>query len=174
MRKAILNQSITQINYLDMKVLFLMVGKTSEKWLSQGINEYSQRIKHYLPYEERVISDVKNGGKLNLEILKQMEGQAILKTLDTKDQVVLLDENGKQYTSRGFSGFIEKQMIGVGRRLVFVFGGAWGFSDEVYSRANAKISLSQMTFSHQMGRLIFVEQLYRAMTILKNESYHHD
>lgn len=157
-----------------MKVLLLMVGKTSEKWLSEGVESYFKRLNHYLPFEAKVLPDIKNAGKTRPDALKQMEGEAILKAIDKSDGLILLDEGGKQFSSRNFAGFMEKQMLSGTRRLVFVIGGAWGFSDEVYIRANSKVSLSGMTFSHQMVRLIFAEQLYRAMTILKNEPYHHD
>lgn len=157
-----------------MKVVLLMVGKTAESWLQQGVKQYFDRLTHYLPFEARILPDIKNAGKMKYDVLKQMEGDLILKNLENSDQLVLLDEGGKIFSSRGFSEYMEKQMLGGARRLIFVIGGAWGFSDEVYQRANGKISLSRMTFSHQMVRLIFAEQLYRAMTILKNEPYHHD
>jgi 23S rRNA (pseudouridine1915-N3)-methyltransferase len=157
-----------------MKVLLLMIGKTSERWLQQGVNQYFERLSHYLPFENKALADVKNAGKMKPDALKQIEGEAILKALDNTDRVVLLDEGGRHFSSRDFAEFIEKQMLSGARRLVFIVGGAWGFSEEVYKRANSKISLSRMTFSHQMVRVIFVEQLYRAMTILKNEPYHHD
>ncbi len=161
-------------NYYAMKVLLVMVGKTSEKWLQQGIEQYVKRLGHYVPFEIKVLPDIKNGGKIKSESLKQLEGESIFKTLNATDQLILLDENGREYSSREFSGFLEKEMISSARRLVFVIGGAWGFSEDVYKRAKLKISLSRMTFSHQMVRLIFTEQLYRALTILKNEPYHHD
>jgi 23S rRNA (pseudouridine1915-N3)-methyltransferase len=157
-----------------MKVLLLMVGKTAEPWLQQGVKQYFDRLNHYLPFEARILPDIKNAGKMKAEVLKQLEGELILKNVENSDQLVLLDEGGKIFSSRGFSEYMEKQMLGGARRLIFVIGGAWGFPEEVYQRANGKISLSRMTFSHQMVRLIFAEQLYRAMTILKNEPYHHD
>ncbi len=151
-----------------------MVGKTSEAWLQKGVKQYFDRLTHYLPFEVKVLPDIKNAGKMKVETLKQMEGEAILKNVENTDQFILLDEGGKHFSSREFSGYMAKHMLGGARRLIFVIGGAWGFSDEVYQRANTKLSLSRMTFSHQMVRLIFAEQLYRAMTILKNEPYHHD
>ena len=151
-----------------------MVGRTTEKWLQEGTGQYFGRLKHYLPFEVKILTGVKKGGKLTPEELKQKEGNDILKNIDTSDCLVLLDENGKKFSSREFAGFLEKQMITGMRRLVFVIGGAWGFSDEVYGRADFKISLSPMTFSHQIVRLIFAEQLYRALTILNHEPYHHD
>ncbi|MGQ1891802.1 23S rRNA (pseudouridine(1915)-N(3))-methyltransferase RlmH [Thermophagus sp. OGC60D27] len=157
-----------------MKILLLMVGKTSEQWLQEGVAQYFQRLKHYLPFETKILPDVKNAGKRSPHALKQMEGRNILKNIDSSDRLILLDENGKHFSSRDFAGIIEKQMISGVRRLVFVIGGAWGVSEEVFKRADLKVSLSRMTFSHQMVRLIFVEQLYRALTILNNEPYHHD
>jgi 23S rRNA (pseudouridine1915-N3)-methyltransferase len=157
-----------------MKVLLLMVGKTAESWLQKGVNQYFDRLTHYLPFEVKVLPDIKNPGKMKAEALKQQEGEVILKNVESSDQLLLLDEGGKHFSSREFSGYMEKQMLGGARRLIFVIGGAWGFSEEVYQRSNGRLSLSRMTFSHQMVRLIFAEQLYRAMTILKNEPYHHD
>ncbi|SFE79905.1 23S rRNA (pseudouridine(1915)-N(3))-methyltransferase RlmH [Thermophagus xiamenensis] len=157
-----------------MKIQLIMVGRTTEKWLQEGTGQYFGRLKHYLPFEVKILTGVKKGGKLTPEELKQKEGNDILKNIDTSDCLVLLDENGKKFSSREFAGFLEKQMITGMRRLVFVIGGAWGFSDEVYGRADFKISLSPMTFSHQIVRLIFAEQLYRALTILNHEPYHHD
>lgn len=157
-----------------MKVLLLMVGKTAEPWLQKGVKQYFDRLTHYLPFEAKVLPDIKNAGKMKPEALKQLEGEVILKNVENSDQLILLDEGGKLFSSREFSEYMEKQMLGGARRLIFVIGGAWGFSEDVYQRANGKLSLSRMTFSHQMVRLIFAEQLYRAMTILKNEPYHHD
>jgi 23S rRNA (pseudouridine1915-N3)-methyltransferase len=157
-----------------MKILLVMVGKTSSGWLQKGINEYFARLKHYLPFEEQVLPDIKNAKNMLVTELKKQEGQLILKNVQPSDLVILLDEGGKTFSSRQFSAFLEKQMLTGVRRLVFVIGGAWGFSEEVYQRAGLKVSLSQMTFSHQMVRLIFAEQLYRALTILKGEPYHHD
>jgi 23S rRNA (pseudouridine1915-N3)-methyltransferase len=157
-----------------MKILLLKVGKTSDEWLRQGIGHYYQRVKHYLPFETKIIPDIRNAGKMTPEILKQMEGELILKAVEKRDRLVLLDEKGKLLSSREFAGFIEKQMVGGVYRLVFVIGGAWGFSEAIYERADFKISLSPMTFSHQVVRLLFAEQLYRALSILNNEPYHHD
>jgi 23S rRNA (pseudouridine1915-N3)-methyltransferase len=151
-----------------------MVGKTAETWLQKGVKQYFDRLTHYLPFEAKVLPDIKNAGKMKAEALKQLEGEVILKNVENSDQLILLDEGGKLFSSREFSEYMEKQMLGGARRLIFVIGGAWGFSQDVYQRANGKLSLSRMTFSHQMVRLIFAEQLYRAMTILKNEPYHHD
>lgn len=157
-----------------MKTLLLVVGKTSEKWLNEGIGDYSMRINRYVPFEIQVIADMKNRGKIDNEMLKKQEGEKILASIQEKDVVVLLDENGKQFSSVAFATWIERDFLITSRRLVFIVGGAYGFSNEVYERANFKISLSAMTFSHQMVRLIFSEQLYRAFTIINMEPYHHE
>jgi len=157
-----------------MKTHLVMIGRTDNEWLNLGIDIYYKRINRYVPFEAIVIQDVKRGSSMPEKVLKEKEGELILKQIDTGDILVLLDENGKQMTSRDFSAFIQKQMLSGVRRLFFVVGGAYGFSDAVYKRSDFKISLSKMTFSHQMVRLIFAEQLYRAHTILNNEPYHHD
>jgi 23S rRNA (pseudouridine1915-N3)-methyltransferase len=151
-----------------------MVGPTNEAWLKIGITVYVNRILRYIPFQFTVVPDVKNGKSLPLQVLKEKEGEALLKLFSPGDMVVLLDENGSHFASREMASFMEKQMLSVPKNLFFVIGGAYGFSDAVYQRAGAKMSLSRMTFSHQMVRLIFVEQLYRAMTIINNEPYHHD
>ncbi|MDD6020670.1 MAG: 23S rRNA (pseudouridine(1915)-N(3))-methyltransferase RlmH [bacterium] len=157
-----------------MKITLAVVGKIAGGYLSQGIEDYTKRLTHYIPFNIQYIADAKNTKKLSEQQQKQQEGQNILATIDKSDYVVLLDEHGKEYTSMDFSRYIEKKMSTVSRRLVFVVGGPYGFSDDVYARANEKISLSKMTFSHEMIRLIFTEQLYRAMTILNGEPYHHE
>lgn len=151
-----------------------MVGRTDENWLASGIAEYVKRINRYVPFQEIVIQDVKKGKSMPEGVVKKEEGLQILKRIGTGDVVVLLDEKGNVNSSRGFADFLQKQMNSGIRNLVFVIGGAYGFSDEVYQRSDYKISLSKMTFSHQMVRLIFTEQFYRSMTILNNEPYHHD
>jgi 23S rRNA (pseudouridine1915-N3)-methyltransferase len=156
-----------------MKIKLLVVGKTDEKYLVEGIEKFYKRINHYIKYEMEVIADVKQGAKLNTEKLKEEEGKLILKKISANDQLILLDERGTMLSSTKFSGFLQKKING-GANLIFVVGGPFGFSEEVYRRANEKISLSAMTFSHQMIRLFFNEQLYRAFTILKGEKYHHD
>ena len=156
-----------------MKVKLLMVGKTAHDYLIKAFDDYQQRIIHYLPYESKVIPDLKNTKKLTTEQIKLKEGELILNQIQKSDFVVLLDEKGKEFSSVGFARWIEKQMISGLKNMVFVIGGAYGFSDSVYERSNLKVSLSKMTFSHQMVRIIFIEQLYRAMTILKGEPYHH-
>lgn len=157
-----------------MKITLAVVGKMAAGYLNKGIDEYCSRLKHYVPFDIQYIADVKNTKNLSETQQKQAEGRNILATLEKSDCVVLLDEHGKQFTSIEFAQYIEKKMTTVGRRLVFVVGGPYGFSPEVYARANEKISLSSMTFSHEMIRLIFTEQLYRAMTILRGEPYHHE
>ena len=156
-----------------MKILFLVIGKTDESYLENGIGKYIKRLEHYIPFEMKVIPDIKNRKTLSEEQQKKAEGDLILSQLNSGDDLILLDENGKTFTSVDFSQWIEKQMNGGSKRLFFVVGGPYGFSKEVYSKAKSKISLSAMTFSHQMIRLIFVEQLYRAFTIIKGEPYHH-
>lgn len=157
-----------------MKIMLLVIGKTDERYLEEGISKYHKRLQHYIPFEIRVIPDIKNRKTLSEDIQKKMEGELILAQLNAGDELFLLDENGKSISSRGFSEILNKQALAGCKRIIFVIGGPYGFSQEVYERAKAKISLSPMTFSHQMVRLIFVEQLYRAFTIIKGEPYHHD
>ena len=157
-----------------MKIKLIVIGKTQAKYLIQGEEEYIKRLLHYTKFEEIVIPDVKNGSRLSKTELKQKEGALILSKLENGDELILLDDKGKQYTSLGFSNFISNKIMNRTKNLVFVVGGAYGFSDALYERANIKFSLSKMTFSHQMVRLIFKEQLYRAFTILKGEKYHHE
>ena len=156
-----------------MKILLLAIGKTDEDYLANGIRKYVDRIVHYAPFEMKELPDPRNRKTLSEEQQKSAESTLILNQLQPSDHVVLLDENGKQFTSVNFAESLEKPMVSGVKRLVFVIGGPYGFAPEVYARANAKLSLSPMTFSHQMVRLIFVEQLYRAFTILKGEPYHH-
>ena len=156
-----------------MKIVLLTVGKTSQKNIKEEIILYSKRLSHYTDFKLEEIPSLKSSTKFNQSELKKSEGQLIIKYLNRSDYVVLLDENGKSYSSINFSKKIEKFMLNSFKRVVFVIGGAFGFSDELYSRCNEKVSLSNMTFSHQMVRLFFVEQLYRAFTIINNEKYHH-
>lgn len=156
-----------------MKVTLILNGKTEDDYIQKGFAIFEQRLKHYLPFECMVIPALKNTKALSIEQQKQKEAELVFKYLQPADRVILLDENGKEYSSTGFSGFIQQQMNAGIKNLVFVVGGPYGFSEELYKRATAKISLSKMTFSHQMVRLFFAEQLYRAMTILRNEPYHH-
>ncbi|MDR2130012.1 MAG: 23S rRNA (pseudouridine(1915)-N(3))-methyltransferase RlmH [Odoribacteraceae bacterium] len=157
-----------------MKICLLAIGKTSASYLREGIEEYEKRLSFYVPYEMRVIPDLKRVKNLPEDQQKEREGELILGQLEETDTVVLLDERGGEYTSREFSGFLERMARERTRRLVFVIGGAYGVAGRVHDRAREKVSLSRMTFSHQMVRLIFVEQLYRAMTIWRGEPYHHD
>ncbi len=156
-----------------MKIEFWVIGKTDFDYLKEGIAVYEKRLKHYVAYEMVVLADVKNP-PLSMEALKTKEGEIILNKLQKDDFLILLDENGKQSTSMEFSQFIEKKQIDGTKRLIFQIGGAYGFSEAVYARANYKMSLSKLTFSHQMVRLFFIEQLYRAFTILKGEKYHNE
>ena len=157
-----------------MKITLLTVGKSTNSHLIKLQEEYQNRLKFYIPFEMLVIPELKNTKNLSIGEQQEKEADLILKQLETSDEVVLLDEKGKQFTSVGFSEFISKKMLASHKRMIFVVGGPYGFAERVYQRANGKISLSAMTFSHQMIRLIFVEQLYRAMTILKGEPYHHE
>ena len=157
-----------------MKILLLTVGKTIDKNLIALQDEYLNRLKHYIPFEMLSIPELKNTKALSIVEQQEKEADLILKQLETSDEVILLDDKGKEFTSVQFSAFLEKKMLASHKRLVFVVGGPYGFSNRVYQRAQSLASLSKMTFSHQMIRLIFVEQVYRAMTILKGEPYHHE
>lgn len=157
-----------------MNIKLIVVSKTDVPYLQQGIEEYLGRLKHYCDMQLVVIPALKNLGKASPEEVKEREGELIMKQLEKVDQMVLLDEHGKEYTSVGFSEFLQKQMNAGVRTLAFVIGGAYGFSPAVYAAAGHKISLSQMTFNHQMVRLFFLEQLYRAHTILRHEKYHNE
>ena len=157
-----------------MKVCLTVIGKTDATYFTDAIKEYQNRLVHYIPFEMQVIPDIKNVKNLSESQQKEKEGELILKTLQSGDYLVLLDEKGKDFTSMQFASYMEKKMNSVPKRLVFVIGGPYGFSESVYKAASEKISLSKMTFSHQMIRLIFIEQIYRAMTILNNEPYHHE
>lgn len=157
-----------------MEIELLTVGKTTIRFVEDGIAEYSKRLKHYIPYSIKSLPDVKNASKMDQAKQKEAEGEKILETISNSDFVVLLDERGKQYSSIEFSAFLEKQMISGRRKVVFVVGGPYGFSKPVYDRADSLLSLSKMTFNHEMIRLFFTEQIYRAMTILRGEPYHHE
>ena len=150
-----------------------MIGTTTDPRLQSLIDEYQQRLKHYVPFELVVIPDVKNAKSLSQEQLKTAEGEALLTRLTPSMDVILLDEHGREFRSIEYADFLQKKMSS-GKDLALVIGGAYGFSPAVYARANGKISLSQMTFSHQMIRIMAIEQIYRAMTILRNEPYHHE
>ena len=157
-----------------MKIELAVIGKTSIGYLKQGIDEYIKRLKHYVPFEIKYIDDIKNTKNISEDQQKRTEGAKSLSLLDKSDFVVLLDEHGKEYTSIQYSSYIQKRMLSGAKKVVFVIGGPYGFSQEVYDRANDKISFSKMTFNHEMIRLIFTEQLYRAYTIINHEPYHHE
>ena len=156
-----------------MKIILLLVGKTENKNLIALQEEYIKRVNHYVGFEVIVIPEMRNTKNMTINEQKEREGDLILKYLNANDNVILLDENGKQYSSEKFAGFLEKKMLESLKRMVFVVGGAYGFSQQVYKRADALFSLSEMTFSHQMVRVFFAEQLYRAFTIINGEPYHH-
>lgn len=156
-----------------MKIKLICVGKTGKKFLEEGEHEYIQRLKHYISFERIELPDIKQAKTLTEEQIKVKEGDQIKAKIQPGEKVFLLDERGKEYSSEQFSVFLQKQFNQGGQGIVFVIGGPYGFSDEMYQLATGKISLSKMTFSHQMVRMFFVEQLYRSMTILKGEPYHH-
>ncbi|HRP60848.1 MAG TPA: 23S rRNA (pseudouridine(1915)-N(3))-methyltransferase RlmH [Vicingus sp.] len=155
-----------------MKIKLIAIGKTDEKYLQDGIAKYLDRLKHYISFELVVINDVIIGSKPNTLLQKEKEAELFFDKIQPNDFVVLLDENGKSFTSVAFADYVQKRM-NASTDVVFLIGGPFGFSDKIYQRANDKISLSKMTFSHQMIRLFFVEQVYRAFTIIKGEKYHH-
>ncbi len=157
-----------------MKITLAVIGKTEVGFVKQGIDEYVKRLQHYVQFNIQYISDVKGTRNMSEAQQKVAEGRALLAALDTSDHVVLLDEHGSERTSVEYSQWLQRRLASGCKRLVFVVGGPYGFSDDVYQRANEKISLSKMTFPHELVRLIFVEQLYRAFTILRNEPYHHE
>ena len=157
-----------------MKITLLTVGKTDVKWVKEGLDLYSSRLVHYVPFQIVEIPELKNVSALSKEQIKQKEGELLLKILKPADEVILMDEHGREFTSVEFAKNLEEKISRASRDMAFVIGGAYGFSPDVYSRANGKISLSKMTFSHQMVRTIFAEQLYRAFTIMKGEPYHHE
>ena len=157
-----------------MKITLLTVGKTDKDWVRQGLDIYVSRLKHYVPFSITEIPELKNVSALTNDQIKTREGELILKNIRNTDDVILLDERGKEYSSMELARILQDKMTYGGRDIVYVIGGAYGFSDAVYSRANSKLSLSRMTFSHQMVRAIFAEQIYRAFTIMKGEPYHHE
>jgi 23S rRNA (pseudouridine1915-N3)-methyltransferase len=157
-----------------MKILFLVVGKTDDKYLLEGIEKYRLRLKHYIGFDYVEIPDIKNRKSLSESQQKKQESDLIFAKLKVGDHMVLLDEKGKVFRSLAFANHLQQKMNSGIKRLVFVVGGPYGFDDSLYVKAQGKVSLSKMTFSHQMIRLFFVEQVYRAMTILRNEPYHHE
>lgn len=157
-----------------MKIVLLTIGKTSEKYLVEGITKYQKRLKHYTNFEMIEIPNIKNAKNFtNAELMKR-EGDLIFKQLQNSDHLILLDDKGKDFTSTKFAQKLQSWMLSAKKRFVFVVGGAYGFSESIYARGNEKLSLSKMTFSHQIVRLFFVEQIYRGYTILNNEPYHHE
>lgn len=157
-----------------MKITLLTVGKTDKDWVKQGMDIYISRLKHYIPFSVVEIPELKNVSSLTKDQIKIREGEQILKNIRPADDLILLDERGKEHSSMEFARIIQDKMAYTGKDIVYVIGGAYGFSDAVYKRADSKVSLSRMTFSHQMVRAIFIEQLYRAFTIMKGEPYHHE
>ncbi|HIY74899.1 MAG TPA: 23S rRNA (pseudouridine(1915)-N(3))-methyltransferase RlmH [Candidatus Sphingobacterium stercorigallinarum] len=156
-----------------MRISLICIGKTDDKHIIQGIETYLKRLKHYISFQMISLPDIKNSKHLSQEQQKEKEGQLILKQVAPQDVVVLLDERGKELSSVAFAGELEKHMLASVSHLIYIVGGPYGFDEAVYQRANAKMSLSKLTFSHQMVRLFFVEQVYRAMTIIRGEPYHH-
>ena len=156
-----------------MKILLIVVGKTDQQWLTEGISQYADRLSHYSQFELQVIPDIRNTRSMEAQVQKVREGEQILKLLQPSDDVWLLDDKGREMTSPEMARWLEKRMSQSTKRMVFIIGGPYGFSPDVYDRVPGRLSLSRMTFSHQMVRLIFVEQLYRAFSILNNLPYHH-
>ena len=157
-----------------MKLSLLTVGKTDIKWVKEGLDMYAGRLSHYVPFTVTEIPELKNVASAGKEQIKEKEGELILKGVRPQDELILLDERGVQRSSLAFAGWLEEKLNRGGKDIVFVIGGAYGFSQKVYDRADGRISLSQMTFSHQIVRTIFAEQLYRAFTIMRGEPYHHE
>ena len=157
-----------------MKITMLTVGQTEKNWIKEGLDVYVSRLKHYCAFSVNEIPELKNVSSLSREQIRKKEGELVLKAVRDSAEVILLDEHGKEYSSTGFAEALERKISLGGRDIVFVIGGAYGFSEEVYRRSNSSISLSKMTFSHQMVRTIFAEQLYRAFTIMKGQPYHHE
>ena len=157
-----------------MKITVLCISKTGDAYILEGMSEFQKRLKHFIKVDWIELPEVKNRKNLSQEQLLALEEELFLKNLNNSDSIYLLDENGKEYSSRQFSSFISKKMIASTSNLVFLIGGPYGFSEGMYAKAEGKISLSKMTFTHQMVRLFFLEQLYRAFSIIKNLPYHHD
>jgi 23S rRNA (pseudouridine1915-N3)-methyltransferase len=157
-----------------MNIKLIVVGKTNQSYVEEGVKEYFSRLKHYISFEIIVVPDVKGAKNLSSSTLKDKEAENIIKYLNNQDAVVLLDEHGQEFRSKEFAQYLQKKMNQGTKTLVFIVGGAFGFSDKMYSLTSEKISISKMTFSHQMIRLLFTEQLYRAFTILHNEPYHNE
>ena len=157
-----------------MRVLLIVVGKTDRQWLADGIGQYVDRIAHFCQFEMQVIPDIRNTRNMEPQVQKSREGEQIIKLLQPSDDVYLLDDKGREMTSPDMANWLQKRLSQSTKRLVFIIGGPYGFSPDVYDRVPGRLSLSRMTFSHQMVRLIFVEQLYRSFAILNNLPYHHE
>lgn len=157
-----------------MKIELIAIGRTANRAMAELIDRYADRVGHYVPFKFTALPDVKNTRNMSESQQKTVEGQLLLKAIEPTDVVVLLDEHGKERTSMEFAAYLERKMLSVPRRLVFLIGGPYGFGDEVRQRANESVSMSKMTFPHELIRLIFVEQLYRAYTIMRGEPYHHE
>jgi 23S rRNA (pseudouridine1915-N3)-methyltransferase len=157
-----------------MKIVLLQTGKTTERYISEGVEEYAGRIRKYNPFEIITLADIRNTKSMPVAEQKAREGKKILESVGTDDFMIVLDEKGKEFTTTEFAAQLEKIFLQSRKRIIFVIGGPYGFSDEVYGRANMKISLSRLTFTHQMVRLLFAEQLYRIFTVIKGDPYHHE
>lgn len=157
-----------------MEICVLSIGKISTPWIKEGIEQFESRIKNYVKFNPNILLDLKGQKSFTIDKIKEEEGRLILNSLNQGDLVILMDEKGKEFTSRGFSEWIQKQMNTGKKRLVLIIGGPYGFSQDVYSRADTMIALSKMTLTHEMAKLLLTEQIYRALTILKGEPYHHD
>lgn len=157
-----------------MEFILLTVGKTATRYVADGIADYSTRLSHYVPFKIMELKDVRSGKSLTRDRQKQLEGEELLSKVSSSDMLILLDERGKQFSSMEFSSYLQKILSSGRKRVFFAIGGPYGFSDDVYARADSKISLSKMTFNHEMVRLFFIEQIYRGMTILRGEPYHHE
>jgi 23S rRNA (pseudouridine1915-N3)-methyltransferase len=156
-----------------MKLILLQTGRTTEKYIVEGVSNYSDRIKKYVSFDILTVPELRNSRNLPLNEKKAKEGEKLSEKINNEDYVLLLDEKGKEYNTIEFAKFLEKSFMLQKKRLLFVIGGPWGFSDDMYKRSDAIISLSKMTFSHQVVRLLFMEQLYRALTVIKGDPYHH-
>lgn len=157
-----------------MQIQLIVTGKTESLWVQQGTDLYYKRIRHYIPFNVRVIPGLRNAKNLSPAVYKEKEGELLIPVIKEEKDVYLMDEQGREFSSREFAGFVEKKMNSGCRNLIFIIGGPYGFSEEIHRTAAGSISLSRLTFSHQLVRLVFAEQLYRACTIIKGESYHHD
>jgi len=160
--------------HASMKILLIVTGKTEGEWIQQGLDLYFRRLGYYIPFEMKAVQDLKNSRNMSKDIIRLKEGELLINLLDGKKEVYLLDEKGEEFTSAGFARFIESKLSSGCRELVFVTGGPYGFSENVIQKSKGLISLSKLTFSHQMVRLLFIEQLYRAFTIIRGEPYHHE